>query len=244
MSKIVNRTLEFFETFAQQKRPLSLTDLVRLLDIPLSSCHDVVQALEDRGYLYEVRPRAGYYPTARLFDLARAIVEHDPVAQRAEPVLEQLAKTLNASVSLAKGKGTQLTYLVVSTPPDPLRFMVTPGSAVRNFYATSAGKAFLASFPPEERKAMVAQMELAPLTKATITSKKALLKDLEQSEARGWFMNREESVEDALTIARRFTWNGSIYVLTAASTLKRMELQLKAAVKALIAAADELRASE
>lgn len=34
MSKIVNRTLDFFEVFVQQGRPLS-------------NCHDVVQAAEE-----------------------------------------------------------------------------------------------------------------------------------------------------------------------------------------------------
>ena len=88
MSKIVYRTLDFFEAFASRKGPLSLTDLMNILNIPLSSCHDVVRALEDRGYLYEIRPRGGYYPTARLFAVAKAIVDNDPIAQRAEPILQ------------------------------------------------------------------------------------------------------------------------------------------------------------
>ena len=244
MSKIVNRTMAFFETFAAQKRPLSLTDLVKVLDIPLSSCHDVVQALEERGYLYEVKPRLGYYPTARLFNLGRTIVENDPVVQRAEPVLQRLAAALNASVSLAKAKGKDLTYLLVCAPPDPLQFMVTVGSRVRNLYATSAGKALFAAYPPRERKTMLSQMTLTPLTPATITSRKALLKDLLEGERRGWFMNREESVEDALTISTRLVWNGAIYVVTAAGTLKRMERQLDSAVKALLAAAASLNQGE
>ena len=244
MSKIVNRTMECFETFGREKRPLSLTDLAKALDIPASSCHDVVRALEERGYLYEVRPRSGYYPTARLFELAKTIVENDPVALRAEPVLERLSAALNASVFLSKGKGTQLTYLLVCGSRDPLRFMVSVGDTVRSLYSTSAGKAFLAGFPPQERKAMVSDMNLTPFTRSTITSKKALLKDLEKGEARGWFINREESVEDALTISARVAWNGSTYVLTAASTIKRMERQLNSAAKALLAAASELRRSE
>lgn len=244
MSKIVNRTMELFETFAAQKKPLSLTALMNALDIPLSSCHDVVQALEERGYLYEVKPRLGYYPTARLFNLGRTIVENDPVVQRAEPVLQRLADALNASVSLAKAKGKDLTYLLVCPPPDPLQFMVTVGSKVRNLYATSAGKALLAGIPPKERKTLLSRMTLTPLTPATITSRKVLLKDLAQGEARGWFMNREESVEDALTISTRLVWNGAIFVVTAAGTLKRMERQRDSAVKALLATAAEIRQSE
>ena len=240
MSKIVNRTMDLFETFAAERKPLSLTALMKALDIPLSSCHDVVQALEGRGYLYEVKPRLGYYPTSRLFNLGRTIVENDPVVQRAEPVLQRLATALNASVSLAKATGKDLTYLLVCAPPDPLQFMVTVGSKVRNLYATSAGKALLAGFASKERKAMLARMTLTPLTPSTIRSRKTLLKDLIEGERRGWFMNREESVEDALTISTRLVWNGATYVVTAAGTLKRMERQLEGAVKALRAAAASL----
>ena len=47
MSKIVDRTLDFLELFAKEKRPLSLSDISRLLSIPVSSCHDVLQALQE-----------------------------------------------------------------------------------------------------------------------------------------------------------------------------------------------------
>lgn len=244
MSKIVNRTLDFFELFAQQKKPLSLTELMKALDIPMSSCHDVVRALEARGYLYEVKARGGYYPTARLYEVSKAIMENDPVAMRAEPILHDLSVRLNASVTLGKAKGSQLTYLLASTSPTPLRFDVKVGDNVRNLYATSAGKAVLAGFSPEERKKIVADLELTPLTPSTMTSKTALLKDLEEGEARGWFMNREESVEDALTLSTRFTWNDAIYVLTASSTLRLMERQLETAAQALKEAAKTLASGD
>ena len=49
MSKIVKRTLDFFELFAEHKRPLSLSEISKLLGIPVSSCHDVLRALEDEN---------------------------------------------------------------------------------------------------------------------------------------------------------------------------------------------------
>jgi DNA-binding IclR family transcriptional regulator len=240
MSKIVNRTLDVFELFASQKRPLPLTDLMKLLDIPLSSCHDVVRALQDRGYLHEVRPRGGFYPTARMLDVARTIVDHDPIAQRAGPVLDRLSKTLGASASLAVARGVDVTYLAVSLPEDPLRFTVSVGSRVRNLYATSAGKAFLGSLPEDDRAALVATLDLAPLTRATLTSRDELLADIKAGEMRGWFENREESVEDALTLSCSLRWNGSLYILTLAGTLKRMERQMDVVVMAMRQAAREL----
>jgi DNA-binding IclR family transcriptional regulator len=244
MSKIVNRTVDFFEVFAEQRKPLSLTELMKLLDIPLSSCHDVVHALEERGYLYEVKLRGGYYPTARLYNLGKAIVESDPVATRALPVLDRLSSLLNASALLAKVEGLRATYLAVSLPADPLRFTVNVGSNVRNLYATSAGKALLASLPPAELKKVISELTLTPLTRSTITSKAKLVKDIQEGEARGYFVNREESIEDALTMATRFVWSESTYIITVASTLKRMERQFDATVKELLAAAKELASND
>jgi DNA-binding IclR family transcriptional regulator len=241
MSKIVYRTLDVFEAFASRKSPLSLTELMNILQVPLSSCHDVVHALEDRGYLSEVRPRGGYYPTARLFAIAKAIVDNDPFVQRAEPILQAICDDYKVSAWLGKARGTQVTYLVVCTASDPLSYKVTVGDKSRSLYATSSGKAVLAGFSPDRQKAILADIELKPLTPATITSKAALLKDLQLSEDRGWFMNREESVEDALAISTRFEWRGSTYTITVAGSVKRVERQLPKLVKAAKAAAKALQ---
>ena len=90
MSKIVDRTLDFLELFARERRPLSLSEMAQLLKIPISSCHDVVSAMVTRGYIYEIAPRAGYYPTRRLNDLTKEISDNDPVLLRAEILLRSL----------------------------------------------------------------------------------------------------------------------------------------------------------
>jgi DNA-binding IclR family transcriptional regulator len=242
MSKIVYRTLDFFEAFASRKTPLSLTDLTHILGVPLSSCHDVVRALEERGYLYEVRPRGGYYPTARLFTIAKAIMDNDPIAQRAQPVLQAICDEHKVSAWLGKARGMQVVYLVVCTSADPLSYNVTVGATARSLHATSTGKALLASLPQEQQRQWLAGATLAPLTASTITSKAELMKDLREGEERGWFINREESVEDALAIATRFQWSGSTYIITIAGSVKRMERQLSTVVQAAQAAAQALRA--
>ncbi len=129
MSKIVDRTLDLVELFAAQRRPLSLSDISRQLDIPVSSCHDVLRALLARGFLYEIGPRAGFYPTVRLLELATAISRHDPILLRAETQLRKLRDEIDESVSLAKAGGGTATYLLVFEPSHPLRFLVALGGA-------------------------------------------------------------------------------------------------------------------
>jgi DNA-binding IclR family transcriptional regulator len=68
--KTAIRTLEVFATFAHEGRPQSLSELGRLLAIPLSSCLALIKTYQMAGYLYEVPRRIGYYPTRRIVDVA------------------------------------------------------------------------------------------------------------------------------------------------------------------------------
>ena len=240
MSKIVNRTLDFFEAFAAAKRPLVLSDLMKALNIPVSSCHDVLRALEERGYLYEVRPRGGYYPTGRLAELARMLVDNDPFLARVQPVLEGLRDQVQESVFLIKARESVLTYVAVCDANSPLRLTIKVGDSIRALHATSAGKAYLASLSPKELDRVMATISMKALTPQTITSKAALRKDILNSQARGWFLNREESVEDSLTVSARFHWHDALYVVTVAGSVKRMERKLDGVVKKLMSAVAQL----
>lgn len=240
MSKIVERTLDFIELFAEQKRPLTLSDITRLLDIPASSCHDVLQALQARGYLVEVGPRAGFYPTMRLLNVAATIAQHDPVLLRAEARLREVRDELDESVSLAKATGMRLAYLLVLEAPHPLRFHVTVGDEVRSLHATSAGKAFLGSLSEEQLDAYLHGRTLEPMTPRTITSAERLRADLRDANRRGWFVNREESVPGATTLSARFTWNRAVYVVTVAGPSTRIEPKLDHAARCITAACRDL----
>jgi DNA-binding IclR family transcriptional regulator len=87
---------------------------------------------------------------------------------------------------------------------------------------------------------MLGGLTFKPLTPQTITSKAALKKDIQASQARGWFLNREESVEDSLTVSARFKWYDAMYIITVAGSVKRMERKLDAVARALKAAAADL----
>lgn len=226
MSKIVKRTLDFFELFAEQKRPLSLSEISRLLSMPPSSCYDVLQALEQNGYIYEIGPRAGYYPTMRLQLVAQRITDNDPILLRAEMRLRQLRDELDESVSLARINGAQATYLLVFEPSHPLRFMVKVGENLRSLFATSAGKAVLGNLDPETRNACISGEALTPLTERTITDRDVLRQDIEASIRRGWYLNREESVPGGTTISATFRWNRSIFIVTVAGPSSRIEASL------------------
>jgi len=231
MSKIVERTLAVFELFATEKKPLSLTDMTRLLEIPLSSCHDVLRALEAQGYLYETAPRAGYYPTRRLLEVAQAISSHDSLLQRTEFLLQSIRDELQETVTLAKASGNRVIYLQVLEPENPIRFSVRVGAEIRSLYATSAGKAFLASLPASELNDVLKNANLARHTRNTICSKAKLLADIELGKTQGWFLNNEESIDGVTTLSSGFSWGNACYIITVAGITSRMQEKLELAAR-------------
>jgi DNA-binding IclR family transcriptional regulator len=240
MSKIVERTLDFLELFADKRRPLSLSEIARLLDLPISSCRDVLIALEDRGYIYEISPRSGYYPTPKMFDVVTMIADYDPVVLRAERVLEKLRDTVDESVLLAKIGRRGGTYLLSLDPSHPFRFTVKIGQKVRNLHASSAGKTILAHYDEADLETFFKSNTLVALTPQTITSKDELLAELEAGRARRWFANREESEQGLTTLSAPFKWVGATYIVTIAGPVSRMAGRLESTADQLVRACETL----
>jgi DNA-binding IclR family transcriptional regulator len=240
MSKIVERTLDFLELFADRKRPLVLSDISKILGIPISSCHDVLQALHERGYLYEIAPRAGYYPTLRLLEIAKSIADNDPVLLRAEHTLRALKGAVDETVLLSKTSGTTSTYLLALEPAHVLRFRITLGDSFSSLYATSAGKAQLSSWSDEALEEYLKGVELTPFTPKTVPSTSALRAEILAGRERGWFLNDEESLEGVVTLSAPFAWSSAVYIVTIAGPKARLEPKLDWAVQQLLQACRSL----
>jgi DNA-binding IclR family transcriptional regulator len=190
--------------------------------------------MQARGYLYELAPRAGYYPTLRLQKLSHDIGDNDPLLARAELLMREIRDKLGDSVLLAKVNGLQATYLKVLEPTSRLRFSASVGGNVRALHATSGGKAILASLDRQAFDTFLKSARLTPLTKATITTKAALRQEIDAGRARGWFLNRHESVEDVTTLSGTFSWNGSLYIVTVAGPSTRLLHRIDLASKLVL----------
>ncbi|MBE0620917.1 MAG: IclR family transcriptional regulator [Burkholderiales bacterium] len=230
--KTAGRTLDLFEAFARAGKPLSLSQLARAIDAPVSSCFGIVRTLEARGYLYEVKARGGYYPTKLLFEHARTIASHDPLADRFVPLLEKLREQTGETVLLAKRLDRQAVYLAVLDGLHSIRYSPKVGE-FRPLHASASGKALLGGLALALRNELLAGMKLPRVTSRTITSRAALEADLEQARARGWYVTHGETVADLMAVAVPVELNGEIYSVALAGPMQRMESAQKRHVKLL-----------
>ena len=193
------RPFDILEAFRVAGKPLLLSELARLTDMPVSTCHGVLRALEDSGYLYFLATREAY-PTPRLFEMAREINSNDPVVARLVPLLERLRDATHETVVLSALQNERAVNLVVVESDQTIRYASRPGD-VKNLHSTSLGKAMLMAMPESERLRRIDKLSLNPRTGLTITSREELLADLEQSIARGYTVARGENSPDVMAIA-------------------------------------------
>ena len=124
-------------------------------------------------------------------------------------------------------------YLLVFEPTHPLRILVKVGDSIRSIYGTSAGKALLAGLDDRALSAFLRSAKLVPLTNRTIKSATALRKDIDLGRKRGWYLNREESLNGVTTVSVMFSCNASIYIVTVAGPSSRLEQKLDTAATLL-----------
>jgi DNA-binding IclR family transcriptional regulator len=195
------RTLAIFETFAKVKQELQLRELAAHCNMPVSSCHALVQTLVKRGYLYAtIGRRKVIYPSRRLLALAETVGANDPFLVRMSVILEKLRDDCGETVIVGKRQNDAVLYIHVLQGPRNIRYTAQVGD-YRPLHSTAVGKALLSVLSPAELQVWLATHPLNPLTGTTITDPVRLQEDVEEGRKRGYFGTRGENLENVTGLA-------------------------------------------
>ncbi|NYH27446.1 IclR family transcriptional regulator [Paraburkholderia bryophila] len=241
--KLVARTLDLFELFAAEQRPLPLTELARLLNVPMSSCLALARTLVSRGYLYEVRKRGGYYPTRRLQMLASAINAVDPIVEMVHPRLVQLRDASGETAVLGKIQGAAVVYLDVVESTKAIRYTRAPGE-LRPLHANSIGKAIFGELNAAAQQALGTQLSFDHFTAATVVDLPALVAQAAAAKAQGWCANLGESAPELSAVAVAVTIGGDLYGLSVVGPTERIQKDQNAHATELMRVKQAIEAQE
>jgi len=231
----IERVIDILEAFQANQRPLSLTELSEAAGIPKSTCHGIVQTLMARGYMYMLtRPRS-IYPTRRIYDVARDIVDKDPFIQRAIPLLERLRDATRETVILGKRQGDAAIYLQVIEGLHVIRYAAKPGE-LKPLHSSSIGKALLGSLKETDLRTWLKGRQLPAITAATQTEHEDLVRELRDSRLAGYFVTRGENMSDVWAVASSFTFisNRETLAIAVAGPRNRMEESIEECATALV----------
>jgi len=171
----IGRATVVLDAIAESRGPLTLTDLAARTQLPRSTVHRVIQALERELYVVRVPERPGYVLGPGLLKFGMNAHLRLLAANRAK--LITLARSVNENVELAIFSGREVVVVDQIASPERLRGVTKVGKSF-SLPASCIGMALLAQLPDDQ----VAELLRPPLrrfTANTLTDHGALLARLD-----------------------------------------------------------------
>ena len=192
--------LVLLEYFARVKKPSTLAEISAAMGWPRSSTFNLLTTLAQRGFLYEPRPRAGYYPSPRWKSLLQQIADNallpEALCRAADVVAEQTGET----VAIAAPSGTTAVFLYVVESSMAIRFSAEVGYQLP-IHATSSGRALLAQYSPSERAAVLRKSKFQKYARGSLLNARQVEVEIERAATRGWHENIEGHGADLTGVA-------------------------------------------
>lgn len=185
--QVVARVADILRTLKGEPEGLSLGELAVAVQMPKSTVHRLVAALEAEEF---VTP-----PAAGKVRLGRGIAQlgaatRGGLRDQLRPFVLRLHQELDETVDLSILDGAGARFIDHIPAPHRLRAVSSVGAAFP-LHCTANGKALLAALP-EEQAAVLLPSRLAALTPNTITSRKRLWAELHRVRDARVAYDREE----------------------------------------------------
>lgn len=186
--KSATRTLDIIEYVVAHDRPLVAQEIAMALGIPVSSLSYLLGTLVDRGYLNRDGRR---YSAGPGLQRLQARPGGFSLAERAAPLVRTLRVQLNETTSFFVRSEWDVEAIATETSEQALRYAVPTGARLP-MHALASGKALLAALPADELDRYFAETERNSFTPATVTSEKALRREIAQIRETGIAITDEE----------------------------------------------------
>lgn len=176
----------------------SVTQLSLATGLNKGTASRLLATLRDAGYLRQ-DARRQFHLTGKVLRLADGYTVQLDLRGVAHPFLARLRDEVDETVHLGVMDGDQVVYIDKLEAKRSLRLVSRLGHT-EPVYSTSLGRAILSRLPRAERARLLASAVLEPRTPRTITEPRALLKLLEETEARGYAVDNEENQEEVACV--------------------------------------------
>jgi IclR family pca regulon transcriptional regulator len=207
-SQSLERGLAILSSFTSSRQLIGTSELARELGLTRSTAHRYIATLARLGYLQQDPERRKYRLGPRVLDLGFSALNSMDVREISTPYLQQLSDDTGFTVNLAILDGADIVYVERCRTARPgqreIDLNLHVGSRLPA-YCTALGKAMLAFLPEDERRALIAELDLVQRGPNTVTERAALLAELERIRASGIAVNNEELAYGLRSIAAPIT---------------------------------------
>ncbi len=186
----VVRAVQILDCF-EDAPSLGISEIAAKMGLSKSTVYGLVNTLSGCGLLEQDASR-NYHLGLKLFELGNKVGARMDIRREARPYCEDLADKYPATVHLAVFSGDEVIYIDKVDRPKSAVVVYSQIGKRAPMYCTGVGKAILANLPMAEIELYLQSNPLVKVTDRTITTKEALLEELNQTRNRGYAMDNEE----------------------------------------------------
>jgi IclR family pca regulon transcriptional regulator len=190
----LQRGLAVIRAFDAETPSLTLSDVAKATELAPATARRFVLTLVELGYM-RAEGRA-FRLSPRVLELGRPYLSSLTLPGVAAPHLRQFVDAVRESSSVAILDGSEIVYVAHAAADRIMSVVVNVGTRDPAF-ATSLGRALIASEPDAELDASIGTLGIAPLTGSTIADAAALRAEIARVRTQGYaFVDQE--LEDGL----------------------------------------------
>jgi IclR family acetate operon transcriptional repressor len=197
----LQRAFDILELIAGYSSPVPLKTIADQSGLSVSTVHNLVKTMVDRGYLVHVGARGGFALGPELIELAELVPIHYHVNDIVKPfALELYEKAERESTYFSIMRKNQV-IAEFFYPGNYSLNVVMRAEIMDDLHCSAQGKIYLAYMNPQQRERYLKSRELVKHGPRTIENYDELIENLEIVRKQGYAINYEETEEGACGMA-------------------------------------------
>lgn len=207
----LEKGLDILEIFGDVPPEKSLTEISQLTRFNLTTTHRIINALLARGYIRRNPSNLKFKLGFKSFELGENAKRNLSFLEEATPVLKSLADKTGETAYLMIIDNDQALYLERIEGFHQIKVIGLHTGGRIPLHVGAGPKMLLSSLPAEEIDRIIKKKGLPARTRFTITSPRALKKELKKIREQGYSISMEDFIENAAAVGCPIkNWEGKV----------------------------------
>jgi len=176
--------MRVLECFEGGRSDMTMADIARQTGFDRATARRLCLTLEDCGYL--VKTNRVFRLSPKVMAISGGFLASHDIGKTVQPVLNQFAEELDGEIALAVLDGKRAIYIARSAVSSArLSFGFSVGSTLP-LPPTAVGRMLLAASPPDQRAALLENLEMHSFTESTDTDPASLIEKIAKATRDGY----------------------------------------------------------
>ncbi|MCP3923817.1 MAG: IclR family transcriptional regulator [Desulfobacterales bacterium] len=196
----VQRALNILSFFSASRPQLGITEISKLMNLPKTTVHGLVQTLTQEGFLNQDIENKKYTLGLKIYELSTYLLSTLKINQVGMDSVQKLAQKTSLMARIGIWDKDSILVTANSFPDAENHQFNIIGPRVPG-YCSALGKIFLATYNDSDIEEYLSKTPLTAYTEKTITDKSVLLEHIKEIRKTGYAREDEEYINNMSCIS-------------------------------------------